>query len=318
MLQFLLTRAAHAAIVLCIVVTLAFAGVHLIPGDAILAAIGSTGNAADMSGVEAVRKSYRMDGPVITQFWQWLSHFVRGDWGDSIGNGQPVLNMFMQRLPVTLELFLGATFWALLIGIPTGMLSALRQGSLLDRVLSTAAMIGISVPSFWAGIVMIYIFAVYFQLLPPSGYTPFTEDPWLNLQSMLMPTLILGVHSAGLLARYVRSSLLDNLRQDFIRTARAKGLNERQVITRHAVKPSMIPVVTVIGLSWAGMLAGAFFVEVIFALPGLGRMSVDAIFEKDFPVIQATLVAVSLNVLAINFLVDVVYALLDPRIRLGR
>lgn len=317
MLNFLITRAAHAAIVLCIVVTLSFAGVHLIPGDAILAAIGSTGNASDLSGVEAVRKSYRMDGPIVVQFWQWLMHFVSGDWGQSLGSGQPVREMFMQRLPVTLELFVGATFWTLVIGIPVGLLSALRQGSVLDRVLSVVTLIGISVPSFWAGIVMIYIFAVYFQLLPPSGYTPFSEDPWLNLQSMLMPTLILGMHSAGLLARYVRSSLLDNLRQDFIRTARAKGLSERQVVTRHAVKPSMIPVVTVIGLSWAGLLAGAFFIEVIFALPGLGRMSVDAIFEKDFPVIQATLVAVSLNVLAVNFLVDVVYALLDPRIRLG-
>lgn len=317
MLNFLLTRAAHAGVVLCIVVVLAFAGVHLIPGDAILAALGSTGSVSDLSSVEAVRKSYRMDGPIVVQFWQWLTHFLRGDWGQSIGSGQPVLAMFMQRLPVTLELFVGATFWTLIVGIPVGMLSALRQGSLLDRVLSTVAMIGISVPSFWAGIVMIYIFAVFFQLLPPSGYTPFSEDPWLNVQSMLMPTLILGIHSAGLLARYVRSSLLDNMRQDFIRTARAKGLSERQVVLRHAVKPSMIPVVTVVGLSWAGLLAGAFFVEVIFALPGLGRMSVDAIFEKDFPVIQATLVAVSLNVLVVNFLVDVVYALLDPRIRLG-
>ena len=317
MLNFLLTRAAHAGFVLCIVVVLAFAGVHLIPGDAILAALAGSGNVSDLSGVEAVRKSYRMDGPVLVQFWQWLTHFLRGDWGQSIGNGQPVLAMFMQRLPVTLQLFAGATFWTLIIGIPVGMLSALRQGSMLDRVLSTLAMIGISVPSFWAGIVMIYLFAVHFQLLPPSGYTPFAEDPWLNLQSMLMPTLILGIHSAGLLARYVRSSLLDNMRQDFIRTARAKGLSERQVVLRHAVKPSMIPVVTVVGLSWAGLLAGAFFVEVIFALPGLGRMSVDAIFEKDFPVIQATLVAVSLNVLVVNFLVDVVYALLDPRIRLG-
>ncbi len=313
----LLARAAQAALVLCIVVVLAFAGVHLIPGDALLAAIGETGHEVDARSLEAVRQAYGMDGPVTTQFWRWLSHFVQGDWGRSIGTGQRVTEMFLQRLPVTLELFVGGTFWAFAIGIPVGTISALRQGSRLDRVLSAAAMIGVSVPTFWAGILMIYVFAVWLPWLPPSGYTPFGTDLALNLQSMLMPTFILGVHSAGLLARYVRSSLLDNLRQDYVRTARSKGLSEREVITRHAIKPSLLPIVTVVGLSWGHMLAGAFFVEVIFALPGLGRMGLEAVFAKDFPIIQALLVVVSLNVLAMNFLVDAAYALLDPRVRLA-
>jgi peptide/nickel transport system permease protein len=312
----LLTRAAQAAVVLCIVVLLAFAGIHLIPGDALLAAIGETGYESDARSLEAVRQAYGMDGPVTTQFWHWLSHFVQGDWGRSIGTGQRVTEMFQQRLPVTLELFAGATFWAFGIGVPVGTISALRQGSRLDRLLSAAAMVGVSVPTFWAGILMIYVFAVWLPWLPPSGYTSFGMDPSLNLQSMLMPTFILGIHSAGLLARYVRSSLLDNMRQDYVRTARSKGLSEREVITRHAIKPSLLPIVTVVGLSWGHMLAGAFFVEVIFALPGLGRMGLEAVFAKDFPVIQALLVVVSLNVLVMNFLVDAAYALLDPRVRL--
>jgi peptide/nickel transport system permease protein len=153
--------------------------------------------------------------------------------------------------------------------------------------------------------------------LPPSGYVPFFEDPLLNLKAMLLPTFVLGTHSGGLLARYVRSSLLEVLGQDYIRTARAKGLSEASVVARHAIKPGMIPVVTVIGLSWGAMLAGAFFVEVIFAIPGLGRMGVEAIFQKDYPVIQATLIVVSINVLLANLLVDILYGYLDPRVRVG-
>lgn len=316
MLHFIATRAAHALVVLAIVVVMAFAGVHLIPGDAVMAALGATGNVSDAEAIEAVKRAYGLTGSVPEQFVRWLVRFVQGDWGASVGTGQPVLEMFLQSLPVTLQLFLFATLWSLVIGIPIGILSALRRGSIWDTLFSGLAMIGISVPAFWASIVLIYLLSVVFPLLPPSGYVPFHEDPWLSLQSMLMPSFVLGTHSAGLLARYVRSSLLDNMRQDFIRTARAKGLNERQVVLRHAIKPSMIPVITVIGLSWGSLLAGAFFIEVIFALPGLGRMSVQAIFEKDFPVIQATLVVVSVNVLLVNFLVDLLYAALDPRIRL--
>ena len=181
--------------------------------------------------------------------------------------------------------------------------------------LTAGAIIGISIPAYWEAIVLIYLLAVMVPLFPPSGYVPFVESPWLNIKAMVLPSFVLGTHAAGLLARFIRSSLLEVMGQDFIRTARAKGLSERAVIARHAVKPALIPVVTVIGLSWAGMLAGAFFIEYIFAIPGLGRMSVDAIFQKDFPVIQATLIAVSVNVLLVNLLVDILYGFLDPRVR---
>jgi peptide/nickel transport system permease protein len=226
--------------------------------------------------------------------------------------------MFLRRLPVTLELFFGATLWSLAIGIPTGIVGALKRNSALDMFLTAGSILGVSIPSFWEAIVLIYLLAVVFPIVPPSGYIPFTEDPLLNLKAMLLPTFVLGTQSGGLLARYVRSSLLEVLGQDYIRTARAKGLSEGALVVKHALKPGMIPVVTVVGLSWGGMLAGAFFVEVIFAIPGLGRMGVDAIFQRDFPVIQATLIVVSLNVLLVNLMVDILYGYLDPRVRVRR
>jgi peptide/nickel transport system permease protein len=316
MLQFLLYRSLHAAIVLCIVVVVSFAAVQLMPGDALLAAIEVTGEVADSRGLDAVRKYYGQDGNAFEQFFRWLGKFVRGDWGLSMGSGQAVKDMFLQRAPVTLELFFGGLIWALIIGIPVGMLCAFKRGTALDSFLSGGSLIGIALPPTFEALALIYFFAVIFKILPPSGYTPFFEDPWANIQSMLMPSFVIGSHLAGILARYVRSSLLDNLRQDFIRTARAKGLSEVEILFRHAVKPSMIPIVTVLGFTFGGMLAGAFIIEVIFALPGVGRMAVNAIFEKDFPVIQAVLVMTAINVLMVNFLVDIAYAALDPRIRI--
>jgi peptide/nickel transport system permease protein len=272
----------------------------------------------DATVVTKVRHQFGLDKPVLVQFVTWFARFVRGDWGSSIGTGEKVFDMFLRRFPVTLELFLGASLWAFAIGIPTGIVGALKRNSSVDMLLTAGTIIGVSIPGFWEAIMLIYLFAVIFPILPPSGYVPFAVDPIMNLKTILLPTFVLGTHSGGLLARYVRSSLLEVMGQDYIRTARAKGLSERALITMHALKPAMIPVVTVIGLSWGGMLAGAFFVEVIFAIPGLGRMSVDAIFQKDFPVIQATLIAVSVNVLLVNLLVDILYGYLDPRIRVRR
>lgn len=316
MLQFVLYRSFHAAIVLCIVVVLAFSAVQLMPGDALRAAIEATGELTDSSGLEAVKKLYGQDGTAGEQFWRWIGKFVRGDWGLSMGSGQAVMDMFVQRAPVTLELFFGGLTWALAIGVPIGMVCAFKRGSALDTWLSGGSLVGIALPPTFEALALIYLFAVIFKILPPSGYTPFRDDPWANVQSMLLPTFVVGSHLAGVLARYVRSSLLDNLRQDFIRTARSKGLSETEILFRHAVKPSMIPIVTVLGFTFGGMLAGAFIIEVIFALPGVGRMAVDAIFEKDFPVIQAVLVVTAINVLFVNFLVDIAYAALDPRVRI--
>jgi peptide/nickel transport system permease protein len=280
-----------------------------------MAAMAGSVDLHDPTVVAKVRHQYGLDQPIFVQFAVWLGRFVRGDWGTSIGTGERVLDMFARRLPVTLELFLDATVWSIAVGIPAGIIGALKRNSTLDMAVTAGAMVGVSVPAFWEAIVLIYLFAVLLPVFPPSGYVPLS-DGWLaNLRAMVLPTFVLGTHSGGLLARYVRSSLLEVLGQDFIRTARAKGFSETAVIVKHALKPSMIPVVTVIGLSWGGLLAGAFFVEVIFAIPGLGRMSVEAIFQKDYPVMQATLIVVSLNVLLVNVLVDILYGYLDPRVR---
>ena len=308
-------RLLHALVILVLVTMLVFVIAQLIPGDAVMAAMASSIDMSDSEVVARVRRQFGLDQSILVQFGNWLIRYLTGDWGTSIGTGQKVRAMFVQRLPVTLELFLGATAWSFVIGIPAGIISALKRSSAVDVAVSTGTMIGVSIPSFWEAIMLIYLLGVVFPILPPSGYVPFAESPVLNLKSMVLPTFVLGTHSAGLLARYVRSSLLEVLGQDYIRTARAKGLSEASVVARHAIKPGMIPVVTVIGLAWAHMLAGAFFVEMIFAIPGLGRMSVDAIFQKDFPVVQATLIAVSVNVLVVNLLADIVYGYLDPRVR---
>jgi peptide/nickel transport system permease protein len=309
------TRLLHSLVILAIVVVLVFVIARIIPGDAIFASLAGSVDLHDPSVVERVRAQFGLDKPIVIQFFVWLAKFVQGDWGTSLGTGEKVLNMFLSRLPVTLELFVGATIWALAIGIPAGIIGALKRNSGTDIAVTAGAIIGVSIPAFWEAIVLIYALAVALPIFPPSGYVPFFEDPLENLRAMVLPTFVLGTHSGGLLARYVRSSLLEVLGQDFIRTARAKGFSEAAVVARHALKPGMIPVVTVIGLSWGQLLAGAFFVEIIFAIPGLGRMTVDAIFQKDFAVMQATLIAISLNVLLVNLLVDVLYGYLDPRVR---
>lgn len=308
-------RLAHALVILAIVIVLVFVIARLIPGDAIMAAMAGSVDLHDAAVVAHVRHQFGLDQPILVQFAVWVEHFARGDWGTSIGTGENVLDMFLRRLPITLELFLGATLSSVAIGIPAGIIGALKRNSALDIFVTTGAIVGVSIPAFWEAIVLIYLLAVVLPIFPPSGYVPFAEDPLLNLRAMVLPSFVLGTHSGGLLARYVRSSLLEVLGQDYIRTARAKGFSEAAVVARHALKPGMIPVVTVIGLSWGGMLAGAFFVEVIFAIPGLGRMSVEAIFQKDFPVMQATLIVVSINVLLVNLLVDILYGYLDPRVR---
>jgi peptide/nickel transport system permease protein len=315
--RYAVVRLGQALVVLIIVVVLTFAVTRLIPGDAFLLEVARTNSGVPAEeAVALLRAQYGLDQPVYQQFFIWVTDFVKGDWHESIGYGQDVLQMFLSRCRVTLELFFWATFWQFLIGIPAGIVGALKRNSPTDMALTTGALIGVSIPIFFQSIVMIYLFAVLLPLFPPSGYVHFADDPAANVMSLILPGFVLGTSSAAVLARYVRSSLLEVMNQDFIRTARAKGLAERAVVTLHALKPAMIPVVTVIGYLWAGLLGGAFLVEYVFALPGLGRMMVDAVFQRDFPVIQALLVVISINVLVVNFLVDILYAYLDPRVRL--
>ena len=315
MQRYIAKRFLYAILIFLLVTVMVFVMVRLIPGDPIRAAMQQNVDLSDVKIVEQVRAQYGLDKPIPVQFVMWLGDFVRGDWGKSLSTGEPVLDMFRNRLPATLELFVLATVWAWIIGFPLGLLGALKRNSFLDASLTSLSIAGVSIPSFWEGIILIYLFGVVFQILPPSGFVPLGDDPWLNLKSVILPSFVMGTHSAGLLARYVRSSLLEVFGQDYIRTARAKGLPEKIVIVTHAGRAAMIPVVTVIGISWGYFVAGAFLVEYVFAIPGLGRMGVDSIFARDFPVIQATLMAVALNILLANLVVDVLYGYLDPRVR---
>ena len=316
MKRYILRRLLYTIGILFFVSILVFVMVRLLPGDPVEAAAMWNTDLADKTIMAELRERFGLNRPIHVQYVIWLRDFFRGEWGISLGSGEQVLDMFLDRLPVTLELFIGAVFWSWIIGFPVGIISALRRNSSLDAALTTSAIFGVSIPAFWEGIVFIYIFAVIFRILPPSGFVPFSEDPWQNIRSVIMPTFIMGTQTAGLLARYVRSSLLEVLGQDYIRTARAKGLKERVVIAVHAFKPAMIPVATIIGLGFSGMIGGNFIVEFMFAIPGLGRMGIDAVFARDFPVLQAILVIIALNVLLINLLVDLIYGYLDPRVRL--
>ena len=318
MRKYILERLLYTVVLLFLVSILIFILVRLLPGDPIAAAAMANQNLGDKTIMAELRAHFGLDRPVYIQYGIWLKDFVQGEWGKSIGSGEPVMDMFLDRLPVTLWLFLGATFWAFLIGFPVGIIGALKRNSALDAFLTTSSIIGVSIPAFWEAIIFIYLFAVILQFFPPSGYVPFFENPWENILSVILPTFIMGTGSAGFLARYVRSSFLEVLSQDFIRTARAKGVKPAGVIRRHAFKPAMLPVITVIGLSWAFLLGGSFIVEFMFAIPGLGRMGVDAVFARDFPVLQVVLVVVALNVLLVNLLVDLLYGVLDPRVRVQR
>lgn len=317
MKRYVASRLLYSLIILFLVSILIFALARLMPGDPIQAAAMINMDLADKEIIEDLRIQFGLDQPVYIQYVVWLKDFIRGEWGTSLGSGEQVYNMFMRRLPITLELFAGSVFWSFIIGFPLGVIAVLKRNSWIDALLTSTAIIGVSIPVFWEGIVLIYLFAVILHILPPAGYVPFSEDPWGNLRCIVMPTFVMGTHGAGLLARYIRSSLLEVLSQDFIRTARAKGLRESAVLLTHAAKPAMIPVVTIIGLAWSYVVAGAFLVEYIFAIPGLGRMGVNAIFARDFPVIQATLVMVTANILLVNLLVDLIYGYLDPRVRIN-
>lgn len=316
MKRYIFRRLLYTIAILFFVSILVFVMVRLLPGDPVSAAAMWNTDLADKTIMAELRERFGLNRPIHVQYVIWLRDFFRGEWGMSLGSGEQVLDMFLNRLPVTLELFIGAVFWSWIIGFPVGIISALRRNTSLDAALTTSAIFGVSIPAFWEGIVFIYIFAVILRILPPSGFVPFFEDPWQNIRSVIMPTFIMGTQTAGLLARYVRSSLLEVLGQDYIRTARAKGLRERVVIAVHAFKPAMIPVTTIIGLGFSGMIGGNFIVEFMFAIPGLGRMGIDAVFARDFPVLQAILVIVALNVLLINLIVDLIYGYLDPRVRL--
>ncbi|MCG0238857.1 MAG: ABC transporter permease [Firmicutes bacterium] len=314
MARFLIRRLLLTIPLILLVSVITFALLRVLPGDPARTILGPE---APPEAVAALRERLGLNRPLHQQYLSWAGAALRGDLGESLVDGTPVTRLIAQRLPATLELAVLTFLVSSLIAVPLGIAAAVGRGRWPDFFCSALALAGLSVPHFWLGMLFILLFAVRLQWLPASGYVPFAEDPVQNLKAMLMPAVATGLREAGVVARFLRSSLLEVLRADFIRTARAKGLAERVVIFRHAVRNALIPVVTASGLQVAGLLGGLVITETIFIIPGFGRLIVDGIFTRDLTVVQGSVLVVALMVIAVNLVVDLLYALLDPRIGLG-
>ena len=310
---FLLRKVGAALIVLVLASMLVFVGVRAIPGDPALALGGENRDPAVLS---AIRHKYGLDQPVPVQYVRWVSLAVRGD----LGTDQRELSVsrtIVQRLPITLELAGLAMLIGSVIGIVAGVLAAVRRGKATDYAATTVALVGLSVPHFWLGILMIIYFAVQLHWLPAGGYVAFSTNPVQNLEHMLMPAIVLGTGLSAVLMRQMRSSMLSALGTDYVRTARAKGLSEWSVVGKHALRNSLITVTTVIGLQLGALISGAVITEQIFVIPGFGRLTIDAVNQRDYTLLQGVVLVAAAGYVVVNLLVDVVYSLLNPRIRVS-
>jgi peptide/nickel transport system permease protein len=307
-----LRRLLSAIPVLFIVSLISFGLMRLIPGDPAAAIAGTSATPAQ---IEQLRRDLGLDEPLLMQLLHYYQGLLKGDFGKSLLLGKGVLAATMERLPVTIGLSLYALVLTLLIGVASGIIAALRQNTWVDQVAMMIAMLGISIPNFFLGLLMIIFFAVQLGWLPSGGYVPFSQDPIGWLRSTTMPAISLALLQAGLLARITRSGMLEVLRQDYVRTARAKGLPERQVILKHALANALIPIVTVVGIIISLLLSGAVVTEALFSLPGMGQLLTQAVLSRDYPMVQGGLLLVTTFLVLVNILVDVLYALIDPRVR---
>jgi peptide/nickel transport system permease protein len=313
MLRFLLTRLAGALAVLAIVAVLVFALTRLASGDPVALLLGDQATAADIA---QARVQYGLDKPLPTQFLLWVGELLHGNLGQSLFLQRPVAQALLERAEPTLFLALFAVFIAALIGIPAGMAAAVWRGSAADQAVSSVAMLGASVPSFWLGLILIQFFAVKLGWFPASGYGDPTSPLHERLHHLLLPALVLGLLNSALIIRFTRASVLDILGEDYVRTARAKGLPERVIMVHHVLRNALVPIVTVLGLTLALMIGGTVVTETVFNLPGVGNLVVRAVLRRDYPVIQGTLLVIAAIYVFINLGIDFIYTLVDPRIRL--
>lgn len=312
MIGYILRRLAQLLPVLLLASVGIWAMVYAIPGGPVGMILGEN---ATPEQIAALRAELGLDRPVIVQYWAWLTNALAGDLGVSLHSRQPVVSLIGERLPATIQLGLAATVVGLLIGIPVAVASALMPGSWLDRALSGWSALALGVPTFWLGILLILLFAVHLRWLPSaSGYVPFWESPIDMLRNILLPALTLGIYVSGIFARFLRASLVAELRADYVRTARSKGLPERDVIGRHVMRNAMLPFVTIVGLMMANFIGGTVVTEAVFTYPGLGRLLIAAISTRDYPLIQGCILVILVIYILINVMVDVLYAYIDPRI----
>jgi peptide/nickel transport system permease protein len=312
MMSYILRRLLGVIPVLVLVAIAAFLLIHLVPGDPAMVMLGSD---ASPQQIQTLRAQLGLDRSLPEQFIVWLRHVLRGNLGDSFFLGRPVTQALMERLPATLQLAVLSLLFSLLIGVPAGLVAAVRQNTAWDQLVMATAMGGISIPSFWLGLAMILVFSVQLGWLPSGGYTPLWEDVWQGLRTLTLPAISLGAMQAALIARMTRSSMLEVLRQDYVRTARSRGLGHWLVILKHALKNAMIPVVTTIGTAFGVLLGGAVVVEIVFTFPGLGRLVVLAVQRRDYPLVQGALLLTSVIYVAVNLAVDLLYCVCDPRIK---
>ncbi len=308
----LVRRLLGAVPVLLLVSLITFGMIHLIPGDP---AVAIAGMSATPDQIAAIRLNLGLDQPLLSQLWHWYGNLLHGDLGRSLLLGQPVVQATMQRLPVTLALSAYAMVLTLLLGLVSGIVAALRQNTWIDQAAMVLAMLGISIPSFYLGLLMIILFAVDLRWLPTGGYIPLTQDPLGWLATSTMPAVALALLLAGLLARITRSTMLEVLRQDYIRTARAKGLANRTVVVKHALANALIPITTVLGIIVSLLISGSVVVETLFSIPGIGQLLTEAVLHRDYPMVQGGLLITTALLVLVNIGVDVCYALLDPRVR---
>ena len=314
MLDFLVRRVAISIVTLFVISVIVFTGVRMIPGDP---ARVMGGTDADAAGLAEIRQKYGLDDPIPVQYLRWAGLALRGDLGESIRTRESVVWTVARKLPITVELAFLSLLVALAIAIPAGVFSAVRRNTVWDLLANAVSLCGLSVPSFWLGIMLILLLSVRLHWLPASGFVSLWENPIGNLQRMLIPAFVLGAGLAAVLMRQTRNSMIDILSADYIRTAWSKGLASRAVIFRHAFRNGLIPVVTILGLQTGALMGGAVVTEQIFVVPGFGRLIVEAVFTRDYPLVQGVVLITASTYVLVNLLVDVSYSVLNPRIRIG-
>ncbi|HEY7907498.1 MAG TPA: ABC transporter permease [Thermomicrobiales bacterium] len=311
--EYIVRRVTSMIPVLLIASVISFGLLYVLPGDPAIAVLGE--NAGSQATYQALRHDLGLDQPIYVQYGKWLGRVAHGDLGTSTRTNEPVTKVLLRRLPVSLYVGFAGLLVGVAIGLSAAIISALRPGSRLDVTVSVFALGGIAVPSFWQALIFVYVFAVLLHWVPPSGYTSPSANLALSLKQLALPAIVLGTHSAAVIMRQGRSALIEVLGQDYIATARAKGLGERRVIVQHALKNAFIPIVTIIGLQTGQLVSGAAIVETVFAIPGVGRAAVDAIANRDYPLLQGAVLMLALAVMVANLITDLTYGYLDPRIR---
>ena len=315
MLRYLIQRIITAIPTLLGVTLLVFVAIRLVPGDAITAMLGTEAGLLTDTQRESLEAYFGLDKPAPVQYITWLGNVFQGDFGYSVRLGKPTLTLILERFPVTLELAFLSVLIAVVVGVSIGVLSAVYRNSVIDLLARLFALIGLAAPNFLVGTLIIYVLSVYFGILPNAGdYVEITEDPIENLEQLIFPALTLGLSFSASVMRMTRSAVLEVLGEDYIRTARSKGLKEQTVMIQHALRNALIPVVTLIGIEMGYLLGGTVIIEQIFALPGLGRLALNAISQRDYALIQGVTLFIAINFVIINIIVDLIYAALDPRI----